>query len=1171
MSAVSRSCRSLGPPRSGHVLLALLAWWWALAALGQPLSNLRERWIRPGADTLMLDTLSIAPGSLHILADGRELPPDAFALDPFRARLFLPKGPDSVLVRYRVLALDLWRPVQHKDPAALITIGNDRIDPFKYEPPRGTEDLLGMRGLQRSGSISRGVLFGNNQDLSVNSSLNLELSGQLSDRIGVVASVTDNNIPIQAGGNTAELQDFDQVFIKLFEEGAPGRGTAWELIAGDFVLQRPRSHFMTYMKKNKGLSFDARTDLGAKSTGRSGVSVAISKGKFARNVVQGQEGVQGPYRLRGEAGELFIIVLSGTERVYIDGQLLDRGQENDYIIDYNTAEVTFTAKRLITKDRRITVEFQYSDKNYARSLVRANSSQTFGRSTLHFDLFSEQDHRNQPLQQQLSEDEREVLRLAGDDPFAATVSGVDSTGFLTDQVLYRPVDSLGYSPVYVYSTSPDSAFLRITFSPVGAGNGDYVQQDFTPNGRVFRWVAPDTVNGLLVQRGDHAPLRVLIAPRSQQMMTLGFEHAAGKRTRIRSELSYTNLDRNTFSSADEGDDQGLGLMAAVEHAIPISARDSSLQLTLAGDLEAVTSDFRAVERYRTVEFERNWNVQGRPLIGEQILTNGLVGIRGAKLGNLRAGLGSFRAGETQTGLMQQLFSDIHWRRTDLVGQASRLITTGALNSDFLRHKGLFRQRFKHFTLGYQDEHERNRFRPDSTDALLPGSYQFHEWEAFVQSPDTQATRWRVAGGQRMDRALRNSGLATATEATSYSIDLGFGRDPRNRLATRFTYRRLEIIDSSLTSQRPENTYLARMDYDANIGKGFAVIDLFYEFGSGLELRREYIYVEVPAGQGLYIWIDYDGDGVKDLNEFELANFGYEANYLRVFVPSNNYIRTFSNQLSASVDLRPAARWLDREGVRGFLARFSDLASYRSDLRSTTDELARAMVPVAVDLLDSNLTAYTSSARNNLYFDRTSRSWSVDHAWQRDQSRSLLLNGFESRSREFNTLHGRWNTTRHWTLEVELEQGRVTNSSDLLSGRSFAIGQRGVKPKLTWQPNTSFRATGTFRYVEKQNRPEFGAGSTEAQDLGIELRYNTVGKGSLLATVNLVDIRFEGQENTPLGNELLNGLRPGTNYTWSMALQRNLSNNLQVDITYNGRRSEGLPVVHVGGAQVRAFF
>jgi len=69
----------------------------------------------------------------------------------------------------------------------------------------------------------------------------------------------------------------------------------------------------------------------------------------------------------------------------------------------------------------------------------------------------------------------------------------------------------------------------------------------------------------------------------------------------------------------------------------------------------------------------------------------------------------------------------------------------------------------------------------------------------------------------------------------------------------------------------------------------------------------------------------------------------------------------------------------------------------------------------------------------------------------------------------------------------------------------------------------------------------------------------------------VAITYTGETNSPLGNELLAGLKPGTNMTWSLSLQRNLSNNLQVDITYNGRQSQGVPMVHVGGAQVRAFF
>ena len=53
--------------------------------------------------------------------------------------------------------------------------------------------------------------------------------------------------------------------------------------------------------------------------------------------------------------------------------------------------------------------------------------------------------------------------------------------------------------------------------------------------------------------------------------------------------------------------------------------------------------------------------------------------------------------------------------------------------------------------------------------------------------------------------------------------------------------------------------------------------------------------------------------------------------------------------------------------------------------------------------------------------------------------------------------------------------------------------------------------------------------------------------------------------------MLNGLRPGKNFTWELSYQRNLSNHLQVSITYTGRRSPDVPVVHLGGAQVRAFF
>jgi len=96
-------------------------------------------------------------------------------------------------------------------------------------------------------------------------------------------------------------------------------------------------------------------------------------------------------------------------------------------------------------------------------------------------------------------------------------------------------------------------------------------------------------------------------------------------------------------------------------------------------------------------------------------------------------------------------------------------------------------------------------------------------------------------------------------------------------------------------------------------------------------------------------------------------------------------------------------------------------------------------------------------------------------------------------------------------------------------------------------------------------------------IGAELRLASVGKGSFLLNVNYIQISFlnpngtDAAGNTSLGFEMLEGLRPGKNATWGLSWQRTLANNLQLNLNYNGRVSEGNKVIHTGGVQVRAFF
>ena len=103
-------------------------------------------------------------------------------------------------------------------------------------PTTNSNDPFDLGTLSKSGSISRGISFGNNQNLNTSSSLNLQLAGKLSNNVNVLVAATDNNLPIQPEGNTAQLQDFDKVFVKLYNKHT-------SLIAGDYEIGQPQRIF----------------------------------------------------------------------------------------------------------------------------------------------------------------------------------------------------------------------------------------------------------------------------------------------------------------------------------------------------------------------------------------------------------------------------------------------------------------------------------------------------------------------------------------------------------------------------------------------------------------------------------------------------------------------------------------------------------------------------------------------------------------------------------------------------------------------------------------------------------------------------------------------------------------------------------------------------------------
>lgn len=1110
------------------------------------------------------DSVSIAMRDFMILSKTNQIIDDSLYSIDFVKAIIEWKGelPVEVTVRYRILSFDFSTVYTHKDSSLLRSKDSLQFkNPYLFSAKNGnSSDLFQSSGINRTGSVSRGVLFGNNQNLSVNSTLNLQLSGKISEDIEILASISDDNIPIQPAGNTQQLQDFDQVYIQLFSKD-------WKLTAGDFWLKRPQSYFLNYNKRAQGASyewrkmdFSERADTSFFSTR---LSLAVSKGKFARNVLQGIENNQGPYRLKGAENEPFIIVLSGTEIVYIDGEMLKRGQENDYIIDYNTAEITFTSNRMITKDKRIVVEFQYSDKNYARSIIESSNKFTYNKWDFSLNIFSEQDAKNQPLQQELNDADKEILFNAGDNPLLMLSNGVDSVGQDNNSVLYKALDTLGYA-IYQYSTDVNAAYYKIIFSDVGAGNGNYIQLENSPFGRVYGWVAPDTVAGQLVKNGRYEPVKVLISPKKRQMVTLGVGRKLNENWTTNVEIALSNYDANTFSTLDAADNQGLGIKYNLIGKKKFTANkiwNNSLQI------ETVAKNFQQIERFRDVEFTRNWNAPNLPL-GDQYIGSYQTQFS-TKGGSLRYGVNGFVQPDVYQGLKQEYtIQSSQFLETNIMG--SYLRSSGAINSRFYRHKASVKKELSNtFQLGYLDEVEINRF--EQGDSLAFGSYAFYDYQFFIANADSTINRFKLFYRERIDLGLFQNELTQAARALNPGLEVSLIKSTNNQFIFRTNYRKLTINPNVASTQQPDNTLLNRVEYRARWLNGGITSNFFYEFGSGLELRREFAYIEVPAGQGIYYWVDYNDNGIKELDEFEIAQFPDQAIYIRVTTPSSSYIKVFSTQVSEVLAINPKSFLTSKSKWIGFINRFNLQTSLRTERKTTLEDVWDNLNPFLITIPDSSLQSINNSMRQSVFFNRINPKFGLEYTYLQLNTKSLLFTGFDERNRVQHEYKLRYNFDNSNTVLVTVEQEQKYNKSDFAPSRTYDLDIVNYGLKWIYQPTTFVRVALNGNYKEKQNDPVLSNDQLYMTEFGIEGKFNKLKKGTINLQVKYININYNGETYSPLAYEMLESLQNGNNMTWTASFQQNFANNLQLTINYSGRKSQDNPTVRIGGVQLRAFF
>ncbi|MXW63727.1 MAG: hypothetical protein F4Y00_02970 [Bacteroidetes bacterium SB0662_bin_6] len=1122
----------------------------------------------------------VLPGSERVLADGVALDTTRYRLDYRYARLRVDdvSGIGELVVEYRTLPFrfrDLYR--RHALDEEGAGEQAEAIPPGAGEEPLRL--LPATSALQHNGSITRGMLVGNNRDVTLESGLRMQLSGPLSDQVHVQAVLTDENTPILPEGTTQRIEEFDRVFIGLDVPHARAE-------LGDFDLRFASGEFSTFSRRLQGASVMASLPDGSRIGGRVKASGAVTRGLFRSQEIEPLDGVQGPYRLEGAAGERFVLIVPGSETVFVDGQRLVRGETNDYVIDYATAEISFTQNLIVTADKRIKVEFQYSTSRFTRTLAGVEMEMHFlqdpatsargmsGRFGI--SVIREADSRDFSEEFGFGAEDSLALARAGDG--VATSGAAQRVEFDPEvpYVQYRREIRPGADTVYVAldrAPLPSEAVFRVRFTHVGEGLGSYERTGRAVNGILYEYRGPG--------RGSYLPVRLLPRPEMHRMIDMRGAFSPVPAFEVFGEWGRSLNDKNRLSTLDAADDIGDAVLAGIR------LKPSSLGgIRLSGEIRRrhVASEFAAFDRIRPVEFERRWNITSRrnlsvgSLSVDETIDEGNLRFDFLEASNVRGELGRIALGDGFEADRLAAYVAVHEGGMPRFDYEAEAITANDSAADeqgrWFRQSGSMEYPFGGGRLSprIEFEHEDRMQEAVGADSLLRPSFRFLEVRPGLAWKDGA-----FGMAAFVERRVEDDWIAGSVEPAAASWT---GR-------TTFEWRPSSVLDAEGSVGFRTRRFTDRFRIEQNREDAESVLlklsGVWRPFSRSVQANVLYdgmterspvlqeIYIRTGPEIGQFVWEDGNEDGLVQIDEMLPERLPNEGSYVRTYIPSDTLVSVVNVRSRIRLELDPQRVW-GRSDSR-WKRRLSHVA-------------ARTVVEVQEKTRDPNTTSiylldlsrfrnaeHTMNGRlrlgQDIFLFRSSPDYGLDISLNRLRSLSELAAGQEERFVDGWRMEGRWRPGPNWGLRAVAagEQDRL--ASDAFASRRYDVSGFRLEPGISYSVSDRIQVAVSASYGRKKD--DFGARSAQVLKAPAEVRYTIPRKLQTTLRAEVARVRLDGEALGLARFELTDGRGPGWSSLWSFRARYTVNEYLRATFSYDGRAPADALVIHTMQLQMSALF